>query len=77
MNISRKKFDIARAKAQITVTDLCKSARCSPTSLKGKSETFPLSVLCAGRVAAVLGVDLEYLLEDENPERLVNENQNN
>ena len=64
MILNRRKLEIARAKAQLSYQNLCKQAHCNPRVFSGNGP-IKVTVLAAGRIAAVLGVPLENLLEDE------------
>ncbi len=64
MTLNRMKVEIARAKAQLSYQNLCRQAHCNPRPFKG-NDPIEVTVLAAGRIAAVLGVPLEDLLEDE------------
>ena len=64
--LNRLKFEIARAKAQLPIQELCKKARCNPRCFTG-NKAISVPVLTAGRIAMTLGVELETLL-DENQE---------
>ena len=65
MIINRRRFEIARAKAQMSISELSKLAHCNARCFAGKGPV-KVTVLAAGRIAKALNVELEFLLEEES-----------
>lgn len=65
MRLSKDKIALQRAKKCLTVTDMAQAygvSRQRMTNILNQREVTPV---CAGRVAAALGVDVTEILEDE------------
>ena len=60
--LDRRKFEVTRAKKQISMQELSKATRCGARYFSGNP--IRVTVLVAGRVADFLGVDLDWLLAD-------------
>lgn len=63
LNLNPLRLSVARANAKMSLQDLTKKAGCHPRYLK--NNPVRVTVLAAGRIANALGVDLEWLLDED------------
>lgn len=63
MELSREKVDIAMARKKMTVTNLAEAYGVSRARMNVILNSRNVSTVCAGRVAAALGVDVTEILE--------------
>lgn len=63
MKVSRDKIDIARANRCMTITELAEAYGVSRTRLNMILNQREVTVVCAGRLAKALGVDVTEIIE--------------
>ncbi len=63
MKVSRDKIDIARANRCMTITELAEAYGVSRTRLNMILNQREVTVVCAGRLAKALGVDVAEIIE--------------
>ena len=63
MKVSRDKIDIARANRCMTITELAEAYGVSRTRLNMILNQREVTVVCAGRLAKALGVDVSEIIE--------------
>ncbi len=64
MELSRIKINIVMARKKMTVSELAKSYGVSRTRINVILNQREVTALCAGRMAAALGVDVTEIIED-------------
>lgn len=65
MELSRKKINLILARKQMTVTQLGEAYGVSRARINAILNQRKITFMCAGRLAAALGVDVTEILEDE------------
>lgn len=63
MKVSKDKIDIARANRCMTITELAEAYGVSRTRLNMILNQREVTVVCAGRLAKALGVDVTEIIE--------------
>ena len=63
MKVSKDKIDIARANRCMTITELAEAYGVSRTRLNMILNQREVTVVCAGRLAKALGVDVAEIIE--------------
>ena len=63
MKVSRDKIDIARANRCMTITELAEAYGVSRTRMNMILNQREVTVVCAGRLAKALGVDVTEIIE--------------
>ena len=63
MKVSKDKIDIARANRCMTITELAKAYGVSRARLNMNLNQREVTVVCAGRLAKALGVDVTEIIE--------------
>ena len=63
MKVSKEKVDLARANSCMTITELAKAYGVSRTRLNMILNQREVTVVCAGRLAKALGVDVTEIIE--------------
>ena len=63
MKVSKEKIDIARANRCMTITELAEAYGVSRTRLTMILNQREVTVVCAGRLAKALGVDVTEIIE--------------
>ena len=63
MKVSKEKIDIARANRCMTITELAEAYGVSRTRLNMILNHREVTVVCAGRLAKALGVDVTEIIE--------------
>ncbi len=63
MKVSKEKIDIARANRCMTITELAEAYGVSRTRLNMILNQREVTVVCAGRLAKALGVDVTEIIE--------------
>ena len=64
MKVSKNKIDLARANRCMTVSGLAEAYGVSRTSMNMILNQREVTVVCAGRLAHALGVDVTEIIED-------------
>ena len=64
MELSREKINLALARKQMSVTQLAEAYGVSRNRINVILNQRKVSVVCAGRLAAALGVDVIEIIED-------------
>lgn len=64
MKVSRNKIDLARANSCMTVSDLAKAYGVSRARMNMILNQREVTVVCAGRLAKALKVDVTEIIED-------------
>ena len=64
MKVSKKKIDLARANRCMTVSGLAEAYGVSRTRMNMILNQREVTVVCAGRLAHALGVDVTEIIED-------------
>lgn len=64
MKLNRDKVELARARKQMTVSDLAETYGVSRARINVILNQREVTTNCAGRIAAALGCDVTELLED-------------
>ena len=66
MKVSKNKIDLARANRCMTVSGLAEAYGVSRTRMNMILNQREVTVVCAGRLAHALGVDVTEIIETEN-----------
>lgn len=64
MKLSKEKIDLARANCCMTVSELAKAYGVSRARMSGILSQREVTVVCAGRLAKALKVDVTEIIED-------------